>query len=157
MSDQTERVVPLEKMTDFKVAEGDPDVRGWGVVAADGSRIGEVDRLLVDVEAKKVRYLDVDLDEDIIGTGEDRHALIPIGFARLDQDDDRVLVDAITVMDARSLPAYTDTPVTRDHEVLVRQRFDPDYVEGGADAEFYDHRFYDDREFYSARRVDTER
>ena len=157
MADRTERVVPLERMTDFKVAEGDPDVRGWDVVAADGSRIGEVDRLLVDIEAKKVRYLDVDLDEDIIGTGEDRHALIPIGIARLDQDDDRVLVDAITVMDARTLPAYTDTPVTRDHEVLIRQRFDPDYVEGSADAEFYDHRFYDDREFYSARSIDTER
>ena len=55
-------MVPLDQLDDFRVASGDPDVRGWEVVGSDGGKIGEVDELLVDTRAMKVRYLDVDLD-----------------------------------------------------------------------------------------------
>lgn len=50
----------------YKVAEGDPDVRGWDVMDRDGQRIGEVDDLLVDPEALKVRYLEVRLDRRLV-------------------------------------------------------------------------------------------
>src|SRR5215204_4241940 len=60
------RVARLKDLKDYTVAKGDPDVRGWNVYANDGRRIGEVDELLVDVEALRVRYLDVDLDRDVL-------------------------------------------------------------------------------------------
>lgn len=50
----------------YKVAEGDPDVRGWDVMDRDGHRIGEVDDLLIDTEAMKVRYLEVRLDRRLV-------------------------------------------------------------------------------------------
>jgi sporulation protein YlmC with PRC-barrel domain len=118
-----DRVVPLGQLDDFKVAEGDPDVRGWEVMASDGRKIGEVDELLVDTSAMKVRYLDVDVDDGVIGDGLDRHVLIPIGYARLEQERDRVMVDGLASADLNALPSYDQGPLTRDFESSVRDSF----------------------------------
>ncbi len=141
MANEMNRIVSLDDLEDFEVAEGEPDVRGWEVLSADGERIGEVDQLLVDTTAMKVRYLDVDLENDLIGTDEDRHALIPIGFARLDEDNDQIFVDNLRKEDVRRLPAYEHGPVTRDIEVEVRRAFEPGFVAGGEE-EFYEHEHY---------------
>ena len=55
-------VTPLRTLHNYRIAEGDPDVRGWEVLGADGGKIGEVDDLLVDTQALKARYLEVTLD-----------------------------------------------------------------------------------------------
>ncbi|MBV9110432.1 MAG: PRC-barrel domain-containing protein [Gemmatimonadetes bacterium] len=117
--DDLDRVVPLDELDDFRVSRDDPDPRGWEVVAADGRKVGEVDELLVDTSVMKVRYLDVDLDDGVSGE-PDRHVLVPIGYARLDADHDRVLVDEITSHDLRAIPAYRHGPLTRDFETSVR-------------------------------------
>lgn len=141
MANEMDRIVSLDDLEDFEVAEGEPDVRGWEVLSADGERIGEVDQLLVDTTAMKVRYLDVDLENDLIGTDEDRHALIPIGFARLDEDNDQIFVDNLTKEDVRRLPAYDHGPVTRDIEVEVRRAFEPGFV-AESEEKFYEHEHY---------------
>lgn len=171
MNDDLDRVVPLDQLDDFKVAEGDPDVRGWEVVASDGRKIGEVDQLLVDTAAMKVRYLDVDLDNELVAGASDtsdRHVLIPIGYARLDEGSDRVMVDNLASSDVAGLPEYTHGPITRDFETSLRSRFDTGYTAAGAsglasaeaaetratdrDNDFYSHDLYDDNRFYGARR-----
>lgn len=118
-----DRVVPLNQLDDFKVAEGDPDVRGWDVVSADGSKIGEVDELLVDTSAMKVRYLDVDLNDELVAGDPDRHVLVPIGYARLERERDCVVVDNLNATDLQALPAYGHGPLTRDFESSVRESF----------------------------------
>ncbi len=175
MNDDLDRVVPLDQLDDYKVAEGDPDVRGWEVVASDGRKIGEVDQLLVDTAAMKVRYLDVDVDNDLVAgatDASDRHVLIPIGYARLDEGSDRVIVDNLASSDVVGLPEYTHGPITRDFETSVRSRFDSGYSATGTaatagaaglastdttdttrDTEFYSHDLYDDNRFYGARRT----
>ncbi len=60
-------VTPLSRLHNYRISEGDPDVRGWDVFGADGQRIGTVDDLLVDTEALNVRYLDVNLDPSLLG------------------------------------------------------------------------------------------
>jgi uncharacterized protein (TIGR02271 family) len=176
MNDDLDRVVPLDQLDDYKVAEGDPDVRGWEVVASDGRKIGEVDQLLVDTAAMKVRYLDVDVDNDLVAgatDASDRHVLIPIGYARLDEASDRVIVDQLASSDVVGLPEYTHGPITRDFETSVRSRFDAGYTATGTtaaagaaglastgaadttrdtDSDFYSHDLYDDNRFYGARR-----
>ena len=122
-NEDMDRVVPLGQLDDFKVAEGDPDVRGWEVLASDGRKIGEVDELLVDTSAMKVRYLDVDVDGGVMGDGQDRHVLIPIGYARLELERDCVLVDGLASSDLVGLPAYDQGPLTRDFEASVRDSF----------------------------------
>jgi sporulation protein YlmC with PRC-barrel domain len=124
MKDDMNRIVPLDELDDFKVADEDPDVRGWDVFSADGRRIGEVDNLLVDTSAMKVRYLDIELDNKELGLEADRHVLLPVGYARLDDDDDRVIVDELQTSDLRNLPEYHHGPITRDYEVGVRQSLD---------------------------------
>lgn len=118
-----DRVVPLGQLDDYKVADGDPDVRGWEVLSSDGRKIGEVDELLVDTNAMKVRYLDVDVDDGMIAGGMDRHVLIPIGYARLEQERDCVMVDGLASADLQALPAYDQGPLTRDFESSVRDSF----------------------------------
>jgi sporulation protein YlmC with PRC-barrel domain len=160
------RVVRLKDLKDYTVAKGDPDVRGWNVYANDGRRIGEVDELLVDVEAMKVRYLDIDLDRDVLSvTGGDNlgnttaapgtrsgHVLIPIGSAQLDEKEDRVIVDLLHTL-VGGLPSYDHGPVTREYETSVRQHFDRDYRHDPArDRDFYDHDLYKEDRFWSKRR-----
>jgi uncharacterized protein (TIGR02271 family) len=170
-NNEMDRVVPLDQLDDFKVAEGDPDVRGWEVVSSDGRKIGDVDTLLVDTAAMKVRYLDVDVEDDLLegSNDQDRHILIPIGYARLDQDDDRIFVDTLNSSDIRTLPAYTHEGLTRDYETSLRQRWDRGMqAAGGAaagaapaapaakkprkQADFYEHEGFDENRFYAGRR-----
>jgi hypothetical protein len=60
-------VTPLSRLHNYRISEGDPDVRGWEVLGADGRQIGTVDDLLVDTEGLRVRYLDVNLDSGLYG------------------------------------------------------------------------------------------
>lgn len=154
MSDAIDRVVPLDQLDDFEVADGDPDVRGWEVLASDGRRIGEVDNLLVDTAAMKVRYLDVDLKDDVAGNDGDRHILVPIGYARLDESDNHVFVDTLASTDLRAMPVYDRGPLTREFETSVRQRFDTSYTGTSPDRDFYAADPYDADRFYSSRRAD---
>lgn len=121
MDNSIDRVVPLDDLDDFRVAEGDPDVRGWKVISSDGRKIGEVDTLLVDTGAMKVRYLDVDIDDDLIAG--DRHVLIPIGFARLDEDSDQIFVDALNSAGIEQLPEYRRGTVSGEFETSLRGHF----------------------------------
>ena len=68
-------LAPLSELDGFKVAEGDPDIRGWDVLASDGSKVGEVEDLVVDTAAMKVRYIDVELDDDRFENADDRHGM----------------------------------------------------------------------------------
>ena len=122
-SNDMDRVVPLGQLDDFKVADGEPDVRGWEVLASDGRKIGEVDELLVDTAAMKVRYLDVDVEAGMVAGGHDRHVLIPIGYARLDEARDCVMLDRVASGDLGRIPSYDQGPLTRDFETSVRHSF----------------------------------
>jgi uncharacterized protein (TIGR02271 family) len=146
-----DRIVPLDELKDYKVADHDPDVRGWDVLDRNGVKIGEVDRLLVDTAAMKVRYLDVEVDDDLIE--EERHVLVPIGYARLDEDEDHVFVDQISAAEVVALPAYTHQPVTRDYENQLRGHFDRTATSTTTTGEdYYAGETYDDDRVFGSRR-----
>jgi hypothetical protein len=81
------RLVPLRELDDYKVAEGEPDIRGWNVYTATGREIGDIEDLLVDVEMGEVVMVDVDLKRD------DRHTLAPIKAAWIDRPNRRVVLN----------------------------------------------------------------
>jgi uncharacterized protein (TIGR02271 family) len=112
-SEPMDRVVPLNQLPGYKVADGEPDIRGWDVVASDGHRLGKVEELLVDTQANKVRYVEVDVD------GDDRHVTVPIGYARLEESRHQVLVDRMGSDQLRALPTYERGGMTRDYEEQV--------------------------------------
>ena len=59
------QLVHFDDLDDFRIAEGEPDIRGWDVRGTDGQKIGKVEDLLVDTAAMKVRYIEVRLDKEI--------------------------------------------------------------------------------------------
>jgi uncharacterized protein (TIGR02271 family) len=148
-NDSSRRVVPLDDLDNYEVADNDPDVRGWDVIASDSRRIGKVDDLLVDTEALKVRYLNVEVDKELRGSDRDRHVLIPIGHAQLDEKDDRVFVSGVAADDVRSLPAY-EGRLDRQYEDSLRTRFGTTATAGSPD--YYADSHFDDARFYGARR-----
>ena len=86
----------LGELRDYKVAKDDPDVRGWGVQTRDGRAIGDVDELIVDPDALKVRYLEVDLDREGLGLRDSRRVSIPVESAEIDRHRHTVVVDGFS-------------------------------------------------------------
>lgn len=107
MADMKGRLRRFSEMDNVDIAEGDPDVRGWDVISNDGREIGEVEDLVVDPEAMKVRCLEVALDKKTYGLDQDRHVLLPIGSAQLDDEDDRVIVDVPSHDAIARLPEFS--------------------------------------------------
>jgi photosynthetic reaction center H subunit len=143
-------LVAMKDLHGYKVAGGDPDVRKWDVLGRDGRRLGKVDDLIVDKEAQRVRYLDVDLDHDLLGADRRRHVLLPIGVARLDKERDNVLIDQLDATEATLLPEYRHEAIDREWETELRRRFDRAYTPTTGD--YYSHELYDEDRFYSPRR-----
>jgi hypothetical protein len=125
----------LGELDDRDVDAADLDIRGWEVIAADGERMGIVDELLIDTGTGRVRYLDVDLDDDLVevatraaGTsqaqapsqkierqtglgsrdveGGARHVLLPIGRTRVDDRAEQVFLEGMGSREAAALPEY---------------------------------------------------
>ncbi|HEY2895526.1 MAG TPA: DUF2382 domain-containing protein [Gemmatimonadaceae bacterium] len=176
----TPRVAALSKIDDdFDVAEGIPDPRGWTVRDAWGTDIGKVHDLIVDTVAMRTRYLDVQLDKKALHLDKDRDVLIPVGQARLDDDDDRVILGKLAASRIAALPEYTHGDIDRNYESALLPNFDEgavDATNGGdsgaaigamssetstspsgtvADAprsDFYDSRHFDESRFFGNRR-----
>ena len=105
------RLVRLKELDDYKVAEGEPDIRGWRVYTATGRELGDIEDLLVDTELGEVVMVDVDLKRD------DRHTLAPIKAAWIDRDNRRVVLntsmfdvdDAIPALSRRNEPVESES------------------------------------------------
>lgn len=97
----------LSDLDDLDIADGEPDIRGWDVRDNQGTKIGEVDDLIIDLSAMKVRYMAVDLDKDFFSLDDERRVLVPIGNAQLDDDEDDVIISA-SRESLLAMPAYDD-------------------------------------------------
>ena len=147
-NDMKEGTYPLGELDDYTVAESDIDPRGWDVTSADNEELGTVKDLLVDVQHMKVRYLAVSLDEEWTGDTA-RCVLVPIGRARLTDDDERVLV-ALSAEQVRSLSPYElGGRIDRDRENAVLSEFGSPAGDGVGS--FYEREEYDAEKFYGSR------
>ena len=148
----------LDDLDDFKVADGEPDIRGWKVKSSDGLRIGKVEDLLVDTDRLLVRYLEVKLDKRLARADAQRHVLVPIGTARLDVDRDEVLL-ARTRADVLAGPRYEHGRLDREHEHAVLGGTGTDTGAAPRDRDdtaFYGRPEFDDRQFFGGRRAGSE-
>ena len=81
------RLVPMKDLDNYKVADGEPDIRGWNVFTATGRELGDIEDLLVDTDMGEVVMIDIDLKRD------DRHTLAPIKAAWIDRESHRVVLN----------------------------------------------------------------
>ena len=143
------RLVRLEELKGFQVAEGDPDIRGWEVRTPDDRKVGKVEELIVDPAERRVRYMEVKVDRKALNIDDDRHILIPIGTARLREDGHDVLIERLPAQGLAGVPAYRKGPITREYETSLRTY----YGATAADVpeNYYKDEIYDDTRMYSPR------
>lgn len=123
------RLIPLADLDDYKVAEGEPDIRGWNVFTATGRELGDVHDLLVDPDLSEVVMMDVDLKRD------DRHTLAPIKAAWIDRGNRRVVLNTSMVDADDDIPALRrqNEPVEPESVRRFNERYERAYGEDGWD------------------------
>ncbi|MGI9043988.1 MAG: PRC-barrel domain-containing protein [Gemmatimonadaceae bacterium] len=145
VTDDDRRLVRLEDLKGFQVADGDHDIRGWKVKTPDGNKVGKVEELIVDPVERRVRYMEVKADRKALGIDDDRHILIPIGATRLEDDGNDVLIERLPARGLAGAPAYTRGPITRDYETSLREYYGATAVSDGPD--YYRDELYSDSGF----------
>lgn len=146
--------------SDFEIADGQPDIRGWDVRDRNGNSIGEVEELIFDPQSLKVRYLVLDVEDNITDT-DATDVLVPIGIAELHNSDDDVLLP-IDASQISSLPKYDKSMLNREYEHSLRNAFAGlgvgaagAAVAGNSDEDFYNHDYYNEDNLYRNRETAT--
>ena len=165
-SEQNTGMRALSDLDDLVIADGEPDIRGWSVRTGDGVQVGEVADLIIDTTAMKVRYMCVDLDQNIFNLDGKRRVLVPIGTARLEDDGDDVFISSSTSQ-LLALPEYDDAAFTLDannpHELFGRPwmtgqtaSVEDNLINRLDRNELYHQEQFSDREFFGERRRDRD-
>ena len=102
----------VEDLDDYKVHHDDVDIRDFDVKTLTGETIGEVEGLLADVTAKRVRYVEIEIEDDVISrhTGtysdDDRNILIPVGLVQINAADKSISLHGITFDQLLGYPLF---------------------------------------------------
>jgi hypothetical protein len=129
-----ETLIRLAYLPGWRIAEGEPDIRGWPLVL-EQDRSLTVRDLIVQPSAEKVRYV------VLAGPADDVARLLPVGFLSVDAAAQLVWAPGLTAEDVAALPAYDGGGVHREQEdrlnTVLRRRLNgrrryalPDYRTG---------------------------
>ena len=119
----------MKDLDNYKVMDGEPDIRGWNVYTATGRELGDVEDLLVDTDLGEVVMVDIDLKRN------DRHTLAPIKAAWIDREHRRVVLNT-TMFDADdAIPAFgrRTEPVESESIRQFNERYERAYGADGWD------------------------
>ena len=169
MKNEDKHLYKIDELSDYKVASEDSDVRSWAVRDADNRVIGKVDNLLVNKVAKRVVYLDVEVDNSIIDAKHDpygrpehidirefvnkdgeNHVIIPIGMVNLDEKNKTVLAHGINHRTFAETKRFsTGNPINREYETVVLDSYNREHLP--PERVYEDDKFYDRDEFDRGR------
>ncbi len=157
-TDNTGKRLQKLKGSDYEIADGEPDIRGWDVKDSNGITIGEIEELIFDTQLRKVRYMVVDLvtNKDL-GINKNT-VLVPIGIGELHTKDDDVLLTGVTAEQLNTLPAYKED-ITAENENAINNVFTGVSGAGIAgtalnsdDYDMYNHNNYNENNLFKNRR-----
>lgn len=162
MSTKGKRLQEL-RGSDFEIAKGQPDIRGWEVRDRSGHLMGKVSELIFDSRAHKVRYMVVNVVDSKELQLEKRTVLVPIGLAVLQPKDDDVILDSVTPFQLRALPRYSKDDLGTRAERAISTVFGRTDNKGGAaqtdeqdlEPDFYEHDHFNEDNMYRNRNVAT--
>lgn len=120
METEKNNIDRLEELdgSDFEIADHQPDITGWEIYDSLGDYIGDVEDLIFDVEALKVRYIITKLEGYELD--EEKRVLIPIGLVTLKADKDEVLLTEAISSKLAFLPGYDGEKITALDELQIR-------------------------------------
>ncbi|BAB77031.1 PRC-barrel domain-containing protein [Anabaena sp. FACHB-709] len=100
---------------------GGNDIKDFDVYA-DNDKIGNVDNILVDEDDGHFRYFIIDTGFWVFG----KKVLLPIGLARLNYENKRLLVPGLTKEQVENLPEFSEgLAIDNDYEERVRGIYRP--------------------------------
>jgi len=160
MTDKNKNLYYLHDLSEYKVADEYVDIRDWDVIDADKRTIGKVGGLLVNKQAERVVYLDVEVDESLIEAGHEtyatpanegvheflnkdgeNHLIIPIGMVTLDEYNKIVYTDQINYNTFAKTKRFTKgVEIEKSYELMVLPHYLPDnqfQEEGDTINQFY--------------------
>jgi hypothetical protein len=112
---EAEPLQPLQAVSDYRIAVGEPDIEGWAFRAEGDDTAGTIRDVIVDVHALKVRYAVIALSNGR------RDVLLPIGYLSLDTAEHTLNAPGLTAADLQGLPSYAGGSVERsDEDVVLR-------------------------------------
>lgn len=145
----------VDDLSGYKVHHDDTDIRNFDVKLATGETIGEVEGLLADVAAKFVRYVEIEIEDDVINkhtagryTSEDRHVLVPVGLIAINSDKS-VTINGLGFEHLVDYPRFNRSHGYTTGYELDTNNYLSDFHEYGST---YDRSMFDNDEF---RRRDT--
>ncbi|MDQ4024823.1 MAG: PRC-barrel domain-containing protein [Actinomycetota bacterium] len=118
------RLARLSELAKYKVADGEPDIRGWEVRTISGRQLGEVAELLVDLEAGEVVMLDIDCKNG------GRHSFAPVRAAMIDRASRVVRLDTGDLQD-EELPSLAESGAGDEDARRFGERYERAYGERG--------------------------
>ncbi|MGI4832856.1 MAG: PRC-barrel domain-containing protein [Janthinobacterium lividum] len=116
----------MRDLPDFEMAPNSPDVRNWTVRGGDGQPLGTVHELLVDPEARQVRYLNVALDAGLPGVPAalphaETRILLPVAAVNLDTEGQSVFITALRRDTVANYPPFVDFMLPPGYEAAMQQ------------------------------------
>ncbi len=121
----------LEHMSDLKhfmIAHGTPDVRGWEVELPDRLTVGVVTDLIVDTTDLSARYLEIKTYHDVLGADDDQWVLVPTQCARINDREQRVVIDRLPATGLAAAPRFARRPPTKLQEQQIQEYFGVDIM-----------------------------
>lgn len=99
----------------YRVAEGEPDIRGWQLIGEGGEELGTVADLIIDADAEQVRYVVVKRNHD------QKETALPIGYVDLANN---VVHASLRAPDLDALPVFSGEKMERAQEAELRAVLD---------------------------------
>lgn len=161
MKDENKDLYYLHDLSDYKVADDYPDVKGWKLQDVAHREIGEIEGLLVSKSAERVVYLDVEVNEDLIQEGHEvyskssadgvheflnkdgeNHLIVPIGAVEIDEENKIVFSHNIDYKTFSSASRFNkENNIGRDYELGVYKTYYPEAEQPLSDDLYDSHGF----------------
>ncbi|AMM51908.1 hypothetical protein TH61_12970 [Rufibacter sp. DG15C] len=106
----------------YEIAKGESDIRGWDVVDLQNQFIGRVQELVYDQEAQKVRYAVLDLEGNQVNLAL-RLVLVPVGMTELELETRMVILSKVSLSQLQALPPYERGQLIQQVETRVLRVF----------------------------------
>jgi hypothetical protein len=138
--------------SEYEMANGEPDIRNWKVIAVRNQEIGRIKELLFDETTRRVKYLVVSLYGKPLNLLS-RDVIVPIGLAELNKRDKLVFFRDINVGHLASLPGYEKGKITTETEREIHSVFAPSPGIRYGDDDFIKREVLEDRTLAGEERI----
>ena len=108
--------------SDYEIANGHSDIRGWVVKNEFGKILGKVNDLIFDTKAKSVKYLILDLDGNELYM-QVRKVLLPLDITEFDEVYKNVIYPGLMANELSSLPTYEKGNISDKVELFINNAF----------------------------------